>query len=199
MQKDAINYEPINNYCNKNNYIQSNVDYMNLSKAGHINQLPVFVGNEYDYNYLSHVGWGPNHNANLGYQIYFSKQNMEYISNEIHNRLLKAGHNMIVTKEVIGNVMSNILDKSSPFIGDIYTRYIIPDTTPRNDLENNNERVINTIVSTIVDQEDARKWNESLSVWDTVYGDFNRKGLRAHSIIRKKDNDYMKGQTNWSY
>jgi hypothetical protein len=59
--------------------------------------------------------------------------------------------------------------------------------------------VVNVIVNTIVNEEDARKWNESLNIWDTVYGDFNRRGLRAHAVIRKKDNDYLKGQFNMNY
>jgi hypothetical protein len=172
---------------------------MSVPKLEVLNQAPIFVGNTCDDNNLANVGWGVTHNDDLGYRIYFSQQNINFISGQIRGQLLKAGFNMIVTERVITNVMSEILRKHTPFTGDIYSRYIIPAQSARNDIENMNNRVINIIVSTIVDEEDARKWNESLSIWDTVYGDFNRKGLRAHSIIRKKDNDYMKGQINFNY
>jgi hypothetical protein len=199
QQPDAFNYEPIGNYCSKKTYIQENIDYMSVPKNEVLNQEPIFVGNKYDDNNLANVGWGITHDDNLGYRLYFSKQNINFISAQIRAQLLKAGFNMIVTDEVITNVMSEILRKHTPFTGDIYTRYIIPTKSPRNDLDNMNNRVINIIVSNIIDEEDARKWNESLSVWDTVLGSFNRKGLNQFTTIRKKDNDYMKGQINFNY
>lgn len=158
-----------------------------------------FVGEEYDYNYLANVGWYSINEQNTGYRIFFSKDNMDQISLTIRQKLKNAGYNMMVTDRVIGGVMSDIISKHTPKIGDIYSIFNIPDDEPRNDVATLNERVINTIVSSIVNEEEVRKANESLNIWDTIYGDFNRRGLRAHSKIRKKERDYMKGQFNLNY
>ena len=183
-------------------YIKSNTPtyIMNQGKQNSIpNNWYTFVGEEYDNHYLSNVGWGVTNSSQPGYRIFFSKENMDHLYNTIHTKLKKQGYNIVVTHKVIGGVMSDILRTHTPEIGDVYDIYQIPADTIRNDVKNMNDRVINVIVSTIIDEEESKRWNESLSVWDTVLGDFNRQGLRAHSIIRKKENDYMKGQFNLNY
>jgi hypothetical protein len=193
-------YEQVVDTCGNETYFKSNVSQELLNTSPTFDNMSItFVGDEYDNHYLSNVGWEVISENNLGYRIFFSKENMDRLSNIISTKLAKAGFRMIVTPRVIGGVMSDILRKNTPEIGDIYTRYTIPSQVQRNDVANLNERVVNTIVSTIINEEEAKKWNESLSVWDTVYGDFNRKGLRAHSIIRKRESDYMKGQFNLNY
>jgi len=196
-------YEPLVDTCPGDNYFMSNVNPQVIQESvqefATTAQGTTFVGDQYDYNYLAHVGWEDINKTNTGYRIFFSKENMDRLSRRISEQLLKAGHRIVVTPRVIGGVMSDILNTHTPTIGDMYTLYNIPADQPRNDVANLNDRVVNVIVSTIINEDDARKWNESVSIWDTVYGDFNRKGLRAHSVIRKKDNDYMKGQFNLNY
>jgi hypothetical protein len=198
-------YERVVETCPADSYFRSNVPAATLQEmatefASTVNpEFTTFVGAEYDTHYLSNVGWEKINETNTGYRLFFSKENMDRISCMITQLLAKAGLYMVVTPRVIGGVMSDILRNHTPEIGDMYTQYTIPADVPRNDLANLNERVVNVIVNTIVNEEDARKWNESLNIWDTVYGDFNRRGLRAHSIIRKKDNDILKGQFNMNY
>lgn len=196
-------FEPVVNMCEGDSYFLSNVNlselYRNSPPQIISSSGTTFVGAEYDNHYLANIGWEKINSTNVGYKLFFSKENMDRISNEVSKKLFAEGHYIVVTPEVIGGVMSDVLRKHTPQVGDMYTRYIIPDDQPRNDISNLNNRVVNIIVSTIINEEDARKWNESLNIWDTVYGDFNRKGLRAHSTIRKRDNDYMKGQFNLNY
>jgi hypothetical protein len=195
-------YEPVVETCPGDKNFQKNVEPQTLQMASQFAATDVgstFVGQTFDNHYLSNVGWDTISQDNTGYKLFFSQENMNRISKEITRQLTEAGCPMLVTDRVIGGVMSDILRKHTPVVGDIYTIYNITQNQPRNDVSNLNDRVINVIVSTIINEEDARKWNESLNVWDTVYGDFNRKGLRAHSIIRKRDNDYMKGQFNLNY
>ena len=73
------------------------------------------------------------------------------------------------------------------------TRYIVPNKVARDDLNSFNNQVITVIVNTILDEYETTKLNQRLSIWNTVYGDFNVEGLRAHSKIRYKENDYLKG------
>lgn len=197
--KKNINYDSLSDTTN---YIKSNVPQkiMDLNKSNMTStSYHTWVGDQYDNNNLTYVGWDTSIDGQSNYKYYFTRENMKYISETITKRLENEGYYYIVSDEVIGGVMSDMIKYHTPIIADMYTQYIIPQEKIRDDIKNLNSRVINTIVSSILDEEDAKKWNESLSVWDTVYGDFNRKGLRAHSIIRKKDNDYMKGQFNTNY
>lgn len=171
----------------------------NTSKFPSDFDLSINFNKRNDYSELGYVGWEESERDQPGYRLFFSNENIGYIQNEIRKQLMSFGHNILVTKDVITNVMSSIFQNRTPVIGDMYTYYNIPQKEIRDDVQNNTERVINTIVSYILDEEDMKKWNYSLNLWDTVYGDFNRKGLRAHPIIKKRDKDYMKGQMNFNY
>jgi hypothetical protein len=197
-------YEPVVDTCPGDTYFRSNVSPqllqgMQQDMSAALPEHTTFVGDQYDAHYLANIGWEKINETNTGYRLFFSKENMDRISCMITQQLARAGLYMVVTPRVIGGIMSDILRNHTPEIGDMYTQYTIPAQRPRNDLANLNERVVNVIVNTIVNEEDARKWNESLNIWDTVYGDFNRRGLRAHAVIRKKDNDHLKGQFNMNY
>lgn len=193
-------YKLFERVTNNNKYTQENIPQriQSLGKGIPIQNF-TFVGDRYDNQYYSYVGRDNSSIGQTGYQYFFSIENMKYLSDTIHRKLLEAGHNIVITDEVLGDVMSSINRDNTPKIGNIYTLFTIPSTNIRDDVQNMNDRVVNTIVSNILDTEDAKKWNESLNIWDTVYGDFNRKGLRSHSIIRKKEKDIMKGQFNENY
>jgi hypothetical protein len=200
-------YEPVVDTCpadanfmaNTTPEMRERLQSMSVSSEQLLKENPTFVGHIYDAHYMGNVGWEAINSTNTGYRMFFSKENMDWLSQRISAQLFQAGLVMVVTPRVIGGVMSDVLRTHTPTTGDIHSRYTIPKDAPRDDLQTLNDRVVNTIVSTIVNEEDTRRWNESLTVWDTVYGDFNRRGLRAHSIIRKKDNDYLKGHFNLNY
>lgn len=151
-----------------------------------------FVGDKYDNRYTSLVGWEQTANG-AGYRYFFSAENMEFISGQITEKLRSFGLNIRVTDEVIGGVMSDIIRSQNPKIGDIHTRYIIPQEDPRNDAKSMTEQTINVIVNQILGEHDQACCNGKLSIWSSVLGDFNTHRLRSYSTIRKKNNDYIKG------
>jgi hypothetical protein len=158
-----------------------------------------FVGEQYDNRFLSYVGWEKDNVNRASYLYFFSKENMASLSREITRRLMTTGKEFRVTDRVIGGVMSDIARSNNPVIGDIQTRLVVPAEKPRDDIENMNSQVVTVIVNTILDEYETTVYNGRLSVWSTVYGDFNKEGLRAHSVIRKKENDYIKGVFSMNY
>lgn len=152
-----------------------------------------FVGEQYDNRYLAYVGYDKFAQWSDPNSYFFSTQNMEALRKEIMERLKPTGQNIRVTDEVLSNVMSNIASNNNPVIGDIHTRFVVPNARARDDLASFNEQVITVIVNTIMDEYETTKLNQRLSIWSTVYGNFNPEGLRAHSKIKYKENDYIKG------
>ena len=153
-----------------------------------------YVGDQYDNRYTSLVGWEQTANsAGAGYKYFFSAENMGFISSEITQRLRPFGLNVRVTDEVIGGVMSDIIRSQNPRIGDIYTRYTIPQEEPRNDAKSMTEQTINVIFNQIIGEHQQEICNSKLSIWSNLLGDFSTFGIRGHSVIKKKNNDHIKG------
>jgi hypothetical protein len=153
-----------------------------------------FLGEQFDYHYDGPVGWAQANTNNPGYRLYFSKKNIDYLHYKIHQTLLQNGHNIRVTDDVLANVMSNVLYGNTPQVGDIFTRYSIPKDFTRNDVAFMNDRVVQIIVHHIINEIDMTKWNESLTVWTTVLGDFNAHGLRGYDVLKYKEKDVPRGQ-----
>lgn len=153
---------------------------------------PKFVGAQYDSRYMGPVGWDQSA-VGAGYRYFFSDVNMALVSSRVTDILSQYGYDVRMTPRTIGGVMSDVFKNNNPKIGDIRTRYVIPDAKPRNDVENLTEQAINILVNAYLDEQDTLKINSSLSVWTTVLGDFNGEGLRAHPILKTKENDYIKG------
>ena len=154
------------------------------------------VNTAMDENYLRFVGWNP---VQGGYNLFFSKENIQYLHNRIHESLQARGHNIRLTDTVLGGVMSAVFQSNDPVIGDAYTQFTIPAAHPRNDLKQWNQRVIDIVVNYILDEYENTKANQRLTKWTTVLGDFNPDGLRSHDILKTKKNDYRKGFTLWNY
>lgn len=146
----------------------------------------------YDFRSQAHVGWNCS-------TYFFSNNNINYLSAAITELLMSTGKIIKVADHVIGSVMSNIATNFRPSTGDIYSRYTIPTEEGRDNLRTMNEQVITLIVNTIRGEYDQEACNARLSVWTTVLGDFNHEGLRSHSKIKIKENDYMKGMFSMNY
>lgn len=155
--------------------------------------MTTFCGELYDSNYYRYVGWSETATG-AGYKFLFSIQNIQYISKQIGKTLATYGINDVrVSPRVIGGVLSNLFQNSNPKIGDIYTRYIIPQEEPRNDVASITNQAIIVIANTILAEQQQFVYNGKLNIWNTVLGDFNSNGLRSHAPLKIKKNDYIKG------
>jgi len=135
-----------------------------------------FVG--YDQTYLS---------FELTKQV-FSPENISKLSaiiTELTKDCDPYGRKIVVPPERIAQVLSSVFrDGRRTHVGDIYTKYIIPQQEARDDLDNINRQTLNIIISTIRNEFDTIRNNQQLSVWTTVLGDFNEHGLRSHDVLK---------------
>lgn len=150
-----------------------------------------------EQNYMAHVGWSTTSNDNEGLKLLLSVENIDNLSKVITEQLVRIDplkRRIRVSNEQIASVLSSIYQNGTRTnIGDIYTRYIIPQKEPRCDLRTICNQTIQVIVSTIRDEIETTEKNKKLTIWNTLYGDFNKEGLRAHAPIkiRRKHPQYM--------
>ena len=168
--------------------------YGGLGAARYDYQLP----SDFSYNY---VGWGTGGSTDqVGYRILFSRANILCIQDRVNKYLINViGKNIIVPEKQIAHLMSSLVKYNSPLIGDMYSMFIIPEEVPRNDVRDLNEQAFNLIVAQITEEERILKYNQSLTIWTTVLGEFNDQGLRAHPIIKRKERDVPRCQFNMRY
>ena len=107
---------------------------------------------------------------------------------------------IIVSLDVIGNVLSECYDSHRPPVGDIYSRYIQWDIdSNRDDIRDIVDRAIEIIVRQIRTEYETEEQNKKLTIWNTVYGDFNQVGLRQHPPIKVRHRRSDRMQFNMNY
>ena len=151
-----------------------------------------------DFNSMRYVGW----QSDCQYSNLYSKKVIKYIQNQVTDLLSKMYPNsakQLVTEQLVYNTMSSIYDTNRSNVGDIYSRYIVPTIELRCDEATIVHRTINTIVKCISDEKDMIDANKKLSKWTTVYGDFNKYGLRAHSQIKLSEKHPQHMMFNMNY
>lgn len=147
--------------------------------------------------YNAYAGWDNTSSDDCGIATLFSQETIQAISEAITRALDGTdpqNKRIVVSPDKIVNVLSNMYQNSTrPNIGDIHSRYIIPQDEARCDLRSIINQTINVIVRSIRDEIETTENNKKLSVWTTVYGDFNKEGLRAHAPIkiRRRHPQYM--------
>ena len=160
-------------------------------------------GNSCDWQNMRHVGWEQS-NQNQGIEYLFCPSTITMISEKITELLEgveKDGKTIIVTDNVICNVLSSILaNENNPGnIGDIYSRYIIPGESPGYATTNIIDRTIEVIVSYIKNEEGMIETNQSLSIWNSIRGEQNKLGLMAHSKIKLQEKHPQHMAFNMNY
>lgn len=140
---------------------------------------------------MRYVGWDYQLDYNTSYQYFFSPNTVRMISNKI-TQLLQGvdskGRSIMVPDDKICHVMSQVYDSHSPKIGDIHTRFVIPDKEPRDDVQTMINRTIEIIVNDVKVNLGMIECNSKLSIWDaTLLGDFNRQGLRQYPPIKLRE------------
>lgn len=121
----------------------------------------------------------------------FSEPTMMFIQKKVYERS-KAyfPQGVLVKCEVIANVLDSVFNAFRPPTSDIYSRYNIP----TNDIANNDyisniiSQTIRIIIDDVVNTLGIEHANQSLNIWTTVLGDFNKHGLRSHDQIKVREN-----------
>lgn len=147
-----------------------------------------YTPNNYDYNFQKYVGWEQTIYNNENYKYLFSEERLKIIQDKIHQILRgvrRDGRPILVSLDSIAAVLTQVMNSNNPRIGSIYSRYIQPDPEAhRNDLQQLVDRTIEIITTQIITEQKLDENNKELTIWDTLYGDFNRRGLRQHSSIK---------------
>lgn len=142
----------------------------------------------YDDNFQKHVGYKQN---NVSIQKYFSPETIQTISAKV-TELLQGidpqNRPIIVPDKTISSVMSTIYNNYRPPTGDIYGRYNVPSgTSSESYVQNMIDQVIEVITSDVKNNLGMEECNSKLSIWTTVYGDFNTHGLQQHPKIKVRN------------
>ena len=140
-------------------------------------------GEIYDSNYMRYSGYSENNDC---IKKFFSPETINIISQKVTELtlgVLKNNRPIIVPNKNIASVMSNIQSNYRPETGDIYSRYNIVSETPLNMVQRMIDMTIESIVNDIKVNLGMDECNSKLSIWTTVYGDFNPNGLRQHAPI----------------
>ena len=135
-------------------------------------------------NYNKFVGYEQNPDLNN----FFSNDTVNFISKKI-TQLLEGVHpenkHIVVPDKNIIAVMNQVYSNFRPPVGDIYSRLHI---TSQNKIEDYTpemiDQVIETISSYVRNTMEMEENNSKLTIWTTVYGDFNAHGLRRNSRIK---------------
>jgi hypothetical protein len=156
-----------------------------------------------DSNFYAHVGWDQTIENKPCYQSIWDTNRIIQIQGKITELLAGVdpkGRPIIVPIKTIGSVLSEVMNSHRPQVGDIYSRYILPEIEQtRNDVRDIIDRTIQIIVSQVRSEIETIESNNKLSIWSTLYGDFNKEGLRGHAPIkiRKKRVPEMMFQMNY--
>jgi hypothetical protein len=152
---------------------------------------------------MANVGWEETSAGNCELNSMYSEPQLEAMSKAI-TKLLEGvdpeNRPIIVSNENIASVMSNVYRFGTRTnIGDIYSRFIVPQAEARNDMRTIMNQTINIIVGNIKNQMEMEQANKKLTVWTTLLGDFNKEGLRAHAPIklRRRHPQYMAFNMNY--
>ena len=157
----------------------------------------------YDYNANIHVGW--NSHTDSGKQnIYnklFSQKTVNYISKQVTEYLWPLNNEAVVVPDhTIRQMITSVwnVEGGANYAG-IYTEATFDFVEKRDSFKRIVDIVIQSITSQIKDQYEMTECNNSLDIWNQVYGDFNKAGLRAHPKIklREKHPQYMAFNMNY--
>jgi len=154
----------------------------------------------YDDGFTRNVGWGVSIQDRPEYKSLFTQEHllkMQYKITQLLEGVDKYKRPIIVPLETIASVMNEVVYNNSPIVGDIYSRYILPDIeASRNDFRDVVDRTIEIIVSNIKNEYLMIECNQKLTVWNSLLGDFNKQGIRAHSNIKIRNNGPARFQFN---
>lgn len=135
--------------------------------------------------YNRYVGY----EQNPEFKSFFTNETINFISKKT-TQLLEGVHpenkHIVVSKDNIIGVMNDVYRTFKPPIGDIYSRFhIVSQNNVEEYIPQMIDRVIEIITSYVRNTIEMEENNKKLTIWTTVYGDFNAHGLRRTPILSK--------------
>lgn len=150
--------------------------------------------------YLKYIGWEQTFKSTKSLQMLVHPENLKRYQTRI-TELLRGvhpeGRPIIVPVETIEHVIFKCYESYRPQVGSIYSRHI--QMSERSDIENIVEDAVSRIVSQIRNEYESVRHNNSLTIWTSMYGDFNAHGLRAHPPIKVRENSNRRMQFHMNY
>ena len=137
-----------------------------------------------NWNNLSNVLWRDNEIANDNLNEFLSPKTVGVVSRKITELTMglnSEGRPIVVPNKNILSVMNEVYRYQRPRVGCIYSRYIVPDSAPRNDVQEMIDKTIQIICSDIKANLGMDRNNSKLSIWATKYGEGNPWGLQQVS------------------
>lgn len=145
-----------------------------------------------DLNFMRYTGW---EESNDCIAKYFSPETVRTISRKVTELTLGVdpkNRPIVVPDATICGIMSEVYQSFRPATGDIYSRYIVPSGVgPQSYVQNMIDQTIEIITNNIRNSLEMEENNRKLTIWTTVYGDFNEHGLRQYppiKILEKRPN-----------
>jgi type IV secretory pathway VirB6-like protein len=149
---------------------------------------------------IQNVGYGSTIFDSPYYQRLFADDNIAYIQATVRDNLTGLlDRPILVSKPVIESVLSELFKFNSPQLGDIFTIDTIPQEVPRDDILDLINNTINIITNHIRTEYEMIENNQKLTIWTSLYGNFNDHGLRAHPQIKIKNKRTPTMQFNMRY
>jgi hypothetical protein len=142
-----------------------------------------------DDNYIRYSGYSEDNQPNSEcIKKLFDPETIKIVSRKITELLMGVdpqNRPIIVPDNTICSVISQVQVKYQPPVGDIHTRYIVPTGIgPQDYIQNIINQSIEIITSTVRTELEMDQNNQKLTIWTTVYGDFNEHQLRQHAPIK---------------
>lgn len=140
-----------------------------------------------DYNYLRHPGWNEN---NQCIQTLFSPEIRDLISRKVSQLTMGVdlkNRKIIVPDSTICSIIDANYQNYRPPVGDIHSRYIIPNNEQENMVQSIIDQTIEVITNNIRGQLGMEQENQKLTAWVQLYGDFNLHNLTQVPPIKTQE------------
>lgn len=133
------------------------------------------------------VGWFTVSDWNPLVQRLFTKTTVSVIqgkTSEYLSGIQQNGKRIIPSERVVVAALYGIFKNFHPTTGDIYGKYTVTDQIGRDDYSYIVDQTISLLVQGIRDEMGMVENNQKLTIWTTLYGDFNAHGLRQFPPIK---------------
>jgi hypothetical protein len=136
------------------------------------------------------VGWEQQVSWNPYLNKLFSKETIKTIQQKVCEYLEGVddqGRKIIPTERVVENALYGVFNNNRPQTGDIYGKYTVVNDNSRDDYSYVVDQTISLLVRGIRNETEMRQNNSKLTIWTTLFGDFNEHGLRQYAPIKVRN------------